>query len=210
MSSPDTPADTGLGLWRNLVAGDETASAEFAALYLAPLCEWLCRTNPGTHPDDCATAAGDALIGLFRNPSCYDPGRRPDPFRFLQMAAAGDLRNLLARERRHHRGRRDLRAVELDPDAGKYLGRDDDPSFPLRLAEAEARAVPPKVYEGLTDSERRAVELVLAKERSTETFAEVMGIAHLPGPERAAAVKRFKDKINQRLERSGGGADEPP
>src|SRR5262249_49661394 len=113
-------------------------------------------------------AAGEAVLGLIRNPASYDP-RRLGLFEYLCMAARGDLRNLLARERKYHVRRIDWGIVEDAAGGGKYLGRDDDPSLPLRLAEAAAAPQDlawAEVYAAATPVERRVLDLMAAGERS--------------------------------------------
>src|SRR5262249_36201830 len=129
------------------------------------------------------------------------------------MSAQGDLRNLLARERKHLRKRVSLESVELSPDAGKYLGRTDDPSLPLQMAEEvrkTADAVPASVGEGLSDRKLKVLELLLKKERKTTVYARACGLQHLPFKEQQDEVKRLKDRIKQRLKRAGGTDDPAP
>src|SRR5947209_939922 len=79
-----------------------------------------------------------------------------------------------------------LNSVELSPDAGKYLGREDDPSLRLRIAEeavALRSSIPAAVLDGLSEAEGRAIELMLAGEWRTRVYAEACGLAHLPWPE---------------------------
>ena len=104
----------------------------------------------------------------------------------LRMSARGDLRNLLSKERRLNKGRVPWESVELSPDAGKYLGRDDDPSLPLRLAEEKqtnASAIGDSVPPGLSEQDLRALELMVQGERRTSVFAEVYGLCELSAKE---------------------------
>src|SRR5438552_3570565 len=127
-ASDDTPSldERGLALYGQLPARATDGSA-LAVLYLDYLIGRLRVSDPRADPDLRAEAAGEAILNLIENPSSYDPGRLRLSA-FLLMAARGDLRNALAKERR-----RTCRQVRLDdvadgPDAGKHLGRDDDPS----------------------------------------------------------------------------------
>jgi hypothetical protein len=127
---------------------------------------------------------------------------------YLRMAATGDLRNLLRRERRHHRHRRDWESVEHSPEPWKYLGREDDPALRLCIAEAHAEVrarVPARVWAGLSAVERPALELLLQGEHRTEVFARACGLAHLPRAEQEREVKRLKDRVKARVKRAGGG-----
>jgi hypothetical protein len=116
------------------------------------------------------------------------------------------LRNLLRRERRHGRGRTAWAGVELSPDAGKFLGRSDDPSLALRMAEEQQDVVgviSESVGPGLSETDRRALELIVQKERRTSVFAVLYGLEHLPAGEQRRAVKRHKDRLKKVLERAG-------
>jgi DNA-directed RNA polymerase specialized sigma24 family protein len=106
------PPDDGPELHRRLCEGDPVAPSDLARAYFTPLIAWLGRTNPRVAPEYCADAAGQAIMDLIRKPSSYNPGRQ-ELAAYLRMAATGDLRNLLRREGRHRRRRRDLGSVEL-------------------------------------------------------------------------------------------------
>jgi hypothetical protein len=129
-----SPEDA-LRLHRELLGGDRTASNDLAEAFLEPLLGWLCATNRRAPPELCEEAAGSAIIALIQNPHSYSPERQSLEA-YLRLSARGDLRNLLARERKHTRGRVPWSHVEHSPDAGKYLGRADDPSLPLQQGPA--------------------------------------------------------------------------
>jgi len=188
-------------LWQRLLARDPNAWPELCKTLLEPLTDWLRRRVPYADPDLAAEAAEDALIGLAKRPHSYDP-RRGGLEAYLRLSARGDLLNLERRERRHRQGRCDLLRVALDPQAGKYLGVEDDPCDRLILAEEEERLrrAPP----GLGGDERRVWELMCRGERRTPVYAEMLGLSHLPPKEQRHEVKRWKDRIRKRCERSGG------
>lgn len=200
------PPEEGLQVYRRLREGDPTAWSDLATLYLPHLVAWLGQINPRLPEEFCVEAAEEAVISLNKNPDSYDPDRK-ELGDYLRMSAQGDLRNLLRQEGRHHRNRRAWEAVELSPDAGKYLGRDDDPSLPLRLAEEEAAlrtSVPDAVRQGLSDVELRVLDLVLHGERKHAAYAAVCGVTDLPRAEQVKAVNRVKNKVKKRLERARG------
>jgi DNA-directed RNA polymerase specialized sigma24 family protein len=198
------PPEEGLRLHARLCAGDPTASADFAAAYLPWLEAWLGRRFPRVAPDLRADAAEDALVSLIKRPGAYVPGRG-DLAAYLTMAARADLANLLRKERRHRRALLPLQDVELSPAAGKYLvGADPAAARDAAEGEAERADFFAGVAAGLSPGERLALELLRRGERSTDVFAEALGLAGLPGPERAAEVKRVKDRVKKRLRRAGG------
>src|SRR5262249_54151841 len=158
-------------------------------------------------PTLCSEAAEDAVLALIRNPQSYDPGRL-DLEAYLRMSARGDLRNRQARGQGRTGKKIPLECVELSPEARNYPGWDVDPS-PLEAAERDepaartaraADAVLESVRQGLNDTERRVLELLLREERSTAPYAEAMGITHLPPAEQARQVKRAKDRVTKRVE----------
>jgi hypothetical protein len=191
-------------LHQRLLAGDRAATSELAEAYLQPLIDQLAQADPRAPEDFRQTAAEDAVLALLRNPASYDPTRR-ELFSYLCMSAHGDLLNGLRKEARHRRGRPGLRRVELPPDDGNYLGREDDPS--LRLCEAEAREAPPDpavaaVFASATPEERRVLELKLEGERSTAVIAAAIGLGDRPPAEQKAEVRRLVNRVDARLRRA--------
>jgi len=194
-----------LALHQRLLAGDPVARSDLADAYLEGLITWLHETAPDAPEDLRTEAAEDAILALLRKPESYQPALQTLGV-YLRMSARGDLRNRLRKERRHHTGRTSLRAVELSPDAGKYLGRTEDPSLRLRLAERKQslrETIPASVLQGLSELDRRALELILQGERRTPVYAQVYGLQHLPAEEQARAVKRHKDRLKKLLQRAG-------
>ena len=171
---------------------------------------WKCSSSgwaktTGSPEDVRIEAAEDAILALIRKPESYSPERQTLEV-YLHISAEGDLRNLLRKERRHSKGRTPWISVELSPDAGKYLGRTDDPSLPLRVAEEEqsiADTIQASLGQGLSQTDRRALELILQKERRTVVYAELYGLLHLPAKEQARAVNRHKDRLKHLLKRAG-------
>jgi hypothetical protein len=191
-------------LHRRLRKRDPVGPANFADAFLKPLIAWLQATHYGVDPMVCAEAAGEAIIGFLNNPTGYDP-QQLGVEAFLRMAAQRDLQNLLRKERRHQRNRRDWNVVEQTSEDGKYLRRDDDPSLPLQIEEARKRQAPPDaVWQKLTDEERRVWEQMQQGERRHSVFAVILGVSHLPVREQKRAVKRVKDRLKKRMQRTEG------
>jgi hypothetical protein len=150
-------------------------------------------------------AAEDAILALIRNPEAYSPERQTFEV-YLRMSARGDLRNLMRKEWRYSKGRTPWISVELSPDAGKYLGRNDDPALPLRLAEERqsmAEALPDSMRRSVSETDRIALEMILQMERRSAVYAELYGLAHLPAKEQRSEVKRHKDRLKYMLKRAG-------
>jgi hypothetical protein len=197
--------DADRDLHERLLAEDPLAPTDLAIAYYQRLERWLTRTNRHVDPHLCATAAGDAIISLSKNPSAYRPDRGSLE-RYLRMAAQGDLKNLLRAERRHAERRVSLEAVELSPLAGNALRDPEaDPALIVerreRLAERTASRSS-AIWGRLTAVEVAVLSLMQEGERKTIRYAEALGIADLPEPEQRRVVKRAKDRLKKRLARS--------
>ena len=188
------PAEALLEAWRRLV-GDPDTAAEFAAAVLPALVAGLADRQRRAHPDDIATAAGDAVLAFLKRPSAYDPARLPVAS-YLLLIAKRRLLNQLDAERRHHAGRIPWDCVELD-----VAGRNDPGGGTPGLDDSILAAV----VSQFTDGERRVWQLMRGGERRTALFADALGVAD--GPAAAAVVKRAKDRILARLRRAAGGND---
>ena len=196
-----------LTLHRRLLDGDVTAPADLAGIFLAPLIEWLVAKNSAKiSPELCAEAAEDALLALMKSPTSFNPERKTRLTAYLRMSAQGDLKNLMAREKRHRQRQISLENVEHFPNGWKYIAKDNDPSLSLQLQEATANAasdIVAKAGIGLPEAETSVLQLMLQGERRTTPFAAVLGILHLPKKDQRAAVKRVKDKLKKRFARGG-------
>jgi hypothetical protein len=197
-------AESALHLYRRLLERDPVGPADFAVAFLNPLIAWLRSTNSGVDPTVCVEAADEAIVRFLNDPTRYDP-QRLGVEAFLRMAARRDLQNLLRKERRHQKNRRDWIVVEQASEDGKYLQRDDDPSLPLQIEEARRRRAPPDaVWRQLTDVEKLCWEQMQEGERHHSVFAAILGVTHLSVREQKREVKRVKDRLNKRMQRAGG------
>jgi hypothetical protein len=100
MHSANEMEDPGLSLHQRLVAGDLTASAELAELYLPIVTDRLERIFP--HVDDAHlvdTAVEDAILNYIERPSQYNPEKLKLES-YLVMSAKWDLINLLASQKK--------------------------------------------------------------------------------------------------------------
>jgi RNA polymerase sigma-70 factor (ECF subfamily) len=195
--------EEGLRLHRRLCEGIATAPAELARVFLPFLLVHLRRVNPAVHDHLCQSAAHDALVSLIKHPASFDPARG-DLAAYLRMSAQGDLINLLKKEGRHHQGRHPWHLVEHAAENRNDLGRDDDPSLPLRIAEEQELAdlnAPDLEGPEWTDEERRVIALMRRGERSTAVFAAALGLSSLPSEEQKREVKKVKDRIKKRQQR---------
>jgi len=199
-------------LHQRLLAGDPVAPSDLAVAYLGYLGRYLGERNPAIDDEFCQTAAEDTIMALSKRPQSYDPARA-SLVAYLRLSAQGDLRNLLARERRHRSRQANLEAVELSGVAGKEVGDDTyDPAVLLEARESVSevvrrrQAVPAGALQGLTPGEITALQLMAEGERRTPAFAEALGITALPLTEQRHEVKRVKDRLQKRLERGRANA----
>src|SRR4051794_15386044 len=94
--------EQGASLHARLLANDPVAPRDLCRLYLIPLTECLASCFPRVAADMRETAAHDAVLSLLRHPHSYDPAGL-DLAAYLRMAARGDLRNVLKREKQQVR-----------------------------------------------------------------------------------------------------------
>jgi DNA-directed RNA polymerase specialized sigma24 family protein len=200
-----------LALYERLLANDPTAPSDLAVAYLDSLTDWLIKHNRRLHPNDCATAAEDAILALLKNPMTYNP-KRQTLHVYLRMSAQRDLQNLLNSAQRRNKHRAGLEAlVELSPVVRKYVQEQANPETVLERRESEATLnvdSPPisaSVQAGLTPGEAKVLELMEVKERKTSVYAVALGISPLSFEEQKKEVKRVKDRLKKRLERVRSG-----
>jgi len=190
-------------LHRRLTEGDPIAPALIVERYLEPLIERLKKSFPSV-PDLVEDAVSQALTNYLLRPESYNPELKSLPG-YLLMSADGDVRNLLARERR----RLKREAVELDADVelgaprAEYVADEQHNPEHLDLDQDEWEA---QIRQHLPDArDREILALMMDGERHTAVFAQVLEISSLPIAEQRAQVKRHKDRIKKRLRRAGIG-----
>lgn len=206
-------ADTeDVDIYQRLRAGDPLAPSDLCVAYLDTLGAWLMAGNPTIHPHDCQTAAADALLSLIKNPASYKPELR-GLRGYLQMAATGDLRNLLAGARRYALRSLSYDDVEQSSEARNLVQEDADPADIVVRRESEASEViglpslPPALLAGFTEEERAVRELMWRGERRTPVYAALLHISDRPMEAQQREVKRVKDRIKVRLRRAGVSDD---
>ncbi|WP_020469390.1 hypothetical protein [Zavarzinella formosa] len=194
--------EMGMAFYLRLVSGDPTAANDYVPRYLNWLTTVL-RNRSGRHvdPDLIHTAVSDAIMSYLNNPTSFDPLQR-DLGGWLLFTAGRDLRNLMAREARHHRNREE--SVELAEAAGNH-GESEEALDNLVREETinEGRVLMVQLTRDWTEPERQCLHLQLSGERRTEIFAQALGFGDLPPDEQRRRVKQVKDRNNQRIIRWG-------
>jgi DNA-directed RNA polymerase specialized sigma24 family protein len=200
-----TPEDE-LELHRRLVEYDPVAPSDLARTFLRHLIDRVVNGNSADIDRQlCEDAAEDAIISLIKNPSSYKPERKKGLFSYLFMSAQGDLKNRLRNNPLQLVGHISLEVFELSPEAGKQLGREDDPSLRMQNSE-EAKLVDETILavvrEGLTEEELQVLELMLDGEWKTAVVAQAYRVDHLPKDQQEAEVKKVKDMLKSRIKRA--------
>ncbi len=191
------PADWWRTIHERIQRGDPTATAELAENAVDLLCSHLKCRFPTMRDRDCIDdAATEALVSYIKRPDRYDP-RQKRLLGYLKMAAEADLRNILAKEKR----RKEHEPRDYSVELGKIAGKE-----PIDVDDGQSRQVTDTLAELFKDPiDRELAALVIDGERSTEKFAALLGIIHLPAPEQRKTVKRHKDRIKKIYSTAAGG-----
>jgi len=179
---------------RRLVGGDPTASAELYKAIFSPLIGWLRVKGRTTDKELIRDAATDALVDYIKHPNKWSP-ERGTLVSYICMAADRDLLNALEkvqRIRKHEVLSADVEHEEFDRNV---LPEDE---VPVDAIDGLLSALERQVTSG---TDRRFLTLILKGERSTDKFAEVLGIQTLSKLEKARTVKQHKDRLKKIIER---------
>jgi hypothetical protein len=147
-------------------------------------------------------AVNEAFLGYYNNPDTFNP-ERYKLFTFLLIAADRDLQNLLTKERKHL-NRKDLpEDVELQEKFWNniikaHCSADDTIHIDEMMTAIQ------NLLESLFQNEKDVdlAWMVLAGERQTETYSEMLEIENLSISRQRAEVKKNKDRIKKVLERN--------
>jgi RNA polymerase sigma-70 factor (ECF subfamily) len=189
-----------------LLAGDVTAPAELVEGLLESLLHRLTKKYPQLNdPGLLYDAVTDALMSYIKRPEQFNPTKR-SLTGFLLMAAEGDLRNALAKDKRRQGKEISMENVELEVAAGNY--RIEEGRIEAETEKEKLRQILPRLFEDPKDL--AMVELMIAGERATEAFVKVLKLQHLPLDQQRREVKRHKDRLKKRLERYGTATHKTP
>lgn len=201
MYSAHEMEDPGFSLHQRLVAGDLTASAELAELYLPIVTDRLERIFP--HIDDTHlldTAVEDAILNYIERPSQYNPEKLKLES-YLVMSAKWDLINVLVSQKK------DIlvnlaEIVELtdgDIEQGIEL---IDPQEVEEIVSNRLSLTWRKLQSFLPDPvDQEMILAMMEGTRETGLYAEILGIGELTIVEQRQIVKRNKDRIKKILTR---------
>lgn len=179
---------------RRLVGGDPTASAEIYKAIFSALVGWLGAKGRTSDKELLRDAATDALVDYIKNPDKWKPNRGT-LVSYLCMAADRDLLNALARVHRRKKREVLIGDVEHDEIARNVVPGNEGP------LDAMNSLLPALDQQVTSKRDRRILTLMLKGERSTEKFAEVLGIQSVPKLEKARTVKQHKDRLKKVVQR---------
>ncbi len=194
--------DEELALHQRLLDGDPAAPNDCVALCFPIVYAALARRRIEVRdPHLVEEAAGSALLDYVRRPESYRPERGP-LLGFLTMAADRDLKNALARERRHRLRAVPLADVEHALPGGNEVQEADEIELPPGVTRAQALA---ELWRRVKDPrDRRVLELMMVDEvRENAVYARLLGITHLDHEQRDREVKRVKDRLKKVVRRLG-------
>jgi hypothetical protein len=193
--------DPGLNLHQRLVAGDVTASAELAELFLPIITDRLARIFPqldDVHMVD--TAVEDALLNYIERPTQYKP-EKLGLESYLVMSAKWDLVNLLDLQKKDFliSLAEIVELMDIDMEQGIELIDPQDVeeivSNRLSITWKNLKSLLPNPVD------QRLLQLMMDGVRETDAYAEILGIRDLIIEEQKHIVKRNKDRIKKIIAR---------
>ncbi len=188
-----------------ILKGDVTAFAELCEVALPHLVSFLDSKFVYAGSDERETAAIDCLLNYNANAGQYRTGGI-SLFAYLRMSARYDMLNVLDQN-----NRREWRWISLDAlDGRSNLQGQEDFTEQLKLDEmlqeytslsfSEILSI---IQADLDAVEKKILWLMLEGERSTQSYAELLGIQHLDEQQQRDEVKRVKDRMMKKLRRIG-------
>lgn len=208
-ATPDDLFQEGLGFHDGMSVTDNNLRArdtfvELCEAYYAPMIKALVGNNTDyQHNVVCADAAWDALNSYLKNPAQYKPdlSNALPLFKYLLMSARGDRKNILAHDRKHEQ----VGSLFVD-------NHDGLPEYEIDIAAIDnveqeiIDAVSPiwdQIDQLLPDPrDRKLVRMMMDGIRESEAYAEVLEISHFSPEDQAHEVKKHKDRIKKRVQRS--------
>lgn len=187
---------------RRILQCDITAFAELSEIALPYLITFLQSIFPNSDAHLHDMVAIDCLLSYQTKPEQYNRNKL-SLFAFLKMAARRDMLNALDREARQVRRLVDLDDVDLS--ANEAMLSDE------AALEEWLKGHTDKPLEGIlleldgmfNEQETAVLYLMLEGERSSDVFADALGIGGLDTAVQRREVKKVKDRIIKRLQRFG-------
>ncbi len=147
-------------------------------------------------------AVNEAFLGYYRNPDTFNP-EKFTLLSFLIVAADRDLQNILMKEKKHL-NRKDLpEDVELQEKFWNTTIKPQSSTDDTIQIEEAMIAIQNLLGDLFTnDRDITLAWMILAVERDTELYIELLDINSLTVAEQRVEVKKHKDRIKKVLERN--------
>jgi RNA polymerase sigma-70 factor (ECF subfamily) len=177
-----------------LVAGSRSASLDLFLVALNPIKAYVLKTQLGVRDDEAHDLATDVILAYLQAPQQFDPSRA-SLWTYLCMAASSDAIDLL---RTQGRQRDLLQNASQDVELWGSRANDEDEIESSidarRIIQAHGHRL------ATNEPERRILALLLNGEKSTDAFAEALGLDPAQ-PTTTGMVKQAKDRLLLRLRR---------
>jgi RNA polymerase sigma factor (sigma-70 family) len=177
-----------------VIAGSRSASRDLFLEALRPIKAYLTKTYSGLRDDDIHDLATDAILAYLQEPQRFDPVLA-SLWTYLCMAASSDAIDLLRKRRRQQEllenANQDVELCVSNANDSVELERSIDAE---RIIKAHGHRL------ATNEPERRILALLLEGEKSTEAFANALGLDLLQ-PTTGGMVKQAKDRLLLRLRR---------
>lgn len=195
-------------LHKLIQSGDDLAFAKLCDKYLEPTINEVRNFNWQIHLSDSCLITEvviDSFYGYLDNPDKFNPEKQTLE-KFLIIDAEGDLKNAWAKKKRYQQKFEVIKnEVEFDEQFGNSVrGKVRNLNTPSQIMiDKEADEILNTELKKHFDSDRdiEMAYLILAKERDTSAYAEILEITHLNFVEQQQEVKRNKDRIKKVLDR---------
>jgi RNA polymerase sigma-70 factor (ECF subfamily) len=178
-------------LHQRLLAGDPVAPVDVFQAMMGPMIAAL-RGDLGCTEDEAHDSAIDGLLVYLDQPGRYDPARARLSTYVMDISKKKAIDRLRSRIAAEHREGAYAGVVELQ-------ATNPNDMMEVTIEARELWQMVEKTVEDETD--RRLLKLVLSGERTTEAFAQLLGISHLTLLDQRRVVKQHRDRLMKVLER---------
>lgn len=203
IESPKELNLVGHQLHQELLGQHPSAPARIAELFLPLITRHLeNRFSYIADPHLIYTAVGDAMLSYLNRPQQFNP-EKAGLYTYLCMSAAGDLKNMLKQTTK------DISMLELqksvennDADAEYEIELQDDFDLVNYLLSMDS-PLWLRIQQVIPDPlDQEILLLIMDEVRETARYTELLGIQSLSVEEQTQEVKRHKDRIKKKLQRS--------
>jgi hypothetical protein len=178
---------------RLLMGTDLCVSAELCELFLPLLKRALdSRFHHLRDPHLTESFAIDSLLRYLAAPEKFNVAKS-SLIAYLYIDAHGDLLNFLETQKKF---------IELHVPATEHELKDSTTGEEMEALFEKSVSIADSVIAEIADPvDLEMIELMMQRERNTDSFAEVLGIINLGKDEKFAEVKKHKDRLKAKLKR---------